>query len=119
MVDRRRGAERRGRRAEILAAWWLRLHAYSILEMRFKCPLGEIDIVARRGNMLVFVEVKQRPTLAVAETAVPDQAWLRIARAADAWIARHSSLQSLNRRYDLIAIAPRHWPKHCRDYWRP
>lgn len=115
----RRGAERRGRRAEKTAIWWLRLKGYSILATRFKRPIGEIDIIARRGQTLAFIEVKQRMTLERAQSAVPDQAWRRMVRTADAWASTQRRARSLNWRYDLIAIVPKRLPKHFRDYWRP
>ena len=115
----RRGAERRGRRAEWIAVWWLRLKGYNILSLRFKCPAGEIDIIARRGQTLAFIEVKQRADLNTALQAVPPRAWLRIARAAELWTGQQSRFRSLDWRFDLIAIAPHHLPQHKRDYWRP
>ena len=113
------GAERRGRRAEFLAVCWLRLKGYSILETRARLPVGEIDIVARRGQVLAFVEVKQRPTLALARSAVSSENWQRIAHAAGIWAARHREVSRLDWRYDLIAIVPGRWPTHELDYWRP
>ncbi|MEO1187457.1 MAG: YraN family protein [Pseudomonadota bacterium] len=115
----RRGAERRGRRAETLAKWWLRLHGYAILAARYKRPFGEIDIIARRRHTLVFVEVKQRRSIAAAQEAVPERAWQRIARAAEAWCATQRNLPDWDYRFDLIAISSKGIPKHFRDYWRP
>ena len=120
MVSRaRRDAEHRGRRAEWIAQTWLRLKGYSILATRFKRPVGEIDIIARRGQMLVFIEVKQRPTIAAAQDAVPDLAWERIARTAQIWSAAYPAMQMLDWRFDLIAVNAKGFPKHFRDYWRP
>ncbi|MEO1552976.1 MAG: YraN family protein [Pseudomonadota bacterium] len=115
----RRGAERRGRQAEFLAKWWLRLHGYAILAIRFKRPFGEIDIIARRRQTLVFIEVKQRATLDLARAAVPDRAWQRIARAAEAWARTRPELARADWRFDLIAISSKGIVKHFRDYWRP
>lgn len=115
----RRGAEKRGRRAEKVAIFWLRLKGYSILAERFRCALGEIDIIARRGQVLAFIEVKQRPTRDLGQSAVPHQAWQRIGRAAQAWGSAHPQAGALNWRYDLIVIVPKRLPKHFRDYWRP
>lgn len=115
----RRGAEKRGRRAEFLAKWWLRLNGYTVLAVRFKRPFGEIDIIARRGQTLVFVEVKQRQTIEAAKDAVAPRAWLRIARAAEAWAATQPDLPDLNWRFDLIAVSAKGFVKHFRDYWRP
>ncbi|MEM6652875.1 MAG: YraN family protein [Pseudomonadota bacterium] len=115
----RRGAEKRGRYAEALSVLWLRLKGYSILATRLKLAVGEIDIIAQRGNVLAFIEVKFRTELATAQTAVTGKSWARIARAADVWTARHPSLSQLDWRYDLIAWSRRTWPRHYRDYWRP
>lgn len=115
----RRQAERRGRQAEHYAAIWLRLKGYAILARRVKLPVGEIDLIARRGSVLAFVEVKMRRTSTSAETAVPDRAWHRIARAAETWASAHSAYSALDWRYDLIAITPWALPKHHKDYWRP
>lgn len=115
----RRGAERRGRRAEWMAIWWLRVKGYSILATRLRLPVGEIDIIARRGKTLALVEVKQRGRLDTALSAVTFENWHRIAAAATLWTARHPQVSTLDWRYDLIAIVPGHWPTHQRDFWRP
>ena len=115
----RRGAERRGRQAEWIAIWWLRIKGYSILETRLKLPVGEIDIIARRGKMLAFVEVKHRRRLETARSAVTSENWRRIAAAAALWTARHPQVSNLDWRYDLIAIVPGRWPTHELDFWRP
>ncbi|MHA7856907.1 MAG: YraN family protein [Henriciella sp.] len=115
----RRGAERRGRRAELYAAIWLQLRGYKVLQRRFKCRAGEIDLIMRRGRIVAFIEVKQRPNLTQAETAVTYKNWRRIAMAAELWAAQHPFAASLDWRYDLVAITPRSFPKHYRDFWRP
>ncbi len=58
----REAAEKRGRGAETLACWWLRFHGWRILARRARVPGGEVDIIARRGKVLAFVEVKARAT---------------------------------------------------------
>lgn len=67
--SRRRAGERLGCNAENLAAWRLRLAGYQILARRHKSHMGEIDLIARRGQVLVFAEVKARTTLAAAALA--------------------------------------------------
>lgn len=120
MADRdRRDAEKRGRAAEALAVWWLRLKGYSILEQRFKRPAGEVDIIAKRGNVLAFIEVKQRSKITLAQTAVTERSWQRIARTAELWAAARPAVRMLDWRFDLIAISMTSSPKHFRDYWRP
>jgi putative endonuclease len=97
----------------------LRLRGYAILETRARLPVGEIDIIAQRGHVLAFIEVKQRRDLTQASSAVSPENWQRIARAAEIWAARHPNLHHLDWRYDLIAIVPGRWPTHELDYWRP
>ncbi len=115
----RRGAEARGRRAEAIAAWLLRLKGYSILARRFRCGAGEVDLVARRGRMLAFVEVK----VLAGETARREPVTLRqqdrIVRAASAFRSQRPALAVLDIRYDLILSRPGGWPRHLRDAWRP
>lgn len=115
----RQRAEKRGRRAERVAALYLRAKGYAILAARVKTPVGEIDLIAKRGRVIAFIEVKQRATIDLALTAVPDRSWHRIAHAADNWMARQPRLTGHDWRYDLIAMAPRKWPAHQQDYWRP
>jgi len=77
----RQGHERAGRFAEAAAAWHLRLRGFRILARRFATPVGEIDLVAQRGNLLVFVEVKRRATVTDAVAALLPLQQTRIARA--------------------------------------
>ena len=116
---KRQRAERRGRWAEQYAALWLRLKGYSILARRVKLPVGEVDLIASRGDHLAFVEVKQRSTPESAQKAVTETSWRRIAKAAEAWSARNKRSQMQDWRYDLIAITPWALPKHYKDFWRP
>jgi putative endonuclease len=109
---RRRAAEDRGRRAETVAAWFLRLKGYRILSRRYKTPAGEIDLIARRGRTIVFVEVKQRPDDAAALDAITAAARKRIARAADLWLSRHPAAVGFDRRFDVILALPRSIPRH-------
>jgi putative endonuclease len=109
---RRQRAEGRGRRAETIAAWFLRLKFYRILARRYRTPVGEIDLVARRGRTIVFVEVKQRPSEAEGLDAVTRNARRRIARAADLWMAAHPSAAGFDQRFDIVITVPRRWPLH-------
>ena len=108
----RQEAERRGHRGEWLAAWYLRLKGYRILAKRFKTKTGEVDIIARRKDLIVMVEVKARPTVLEAMDAVTATAQRRIEAAGDIWLARQKDFARLSVRYDLIAILPRKWPVH-------
>ncbi len=108
----RRLAERRGRRAETLAGWVLRLKGYRILARRYRTPVGEIDLIARRGRAIAFVEVKQRASLAEAAEAVTPTGRRRIARAASLWLAAHPAAASLDLRFDVIICMPHRLPRH-------
>jgi putative endonuclease len=114
----RRTHERAGRLAELAAAWYLRLKGFRILARRYATPVGEIDLVAARGRLLLFVEVKRRAALGEAvEAALPRQR-RRIARAAGIFLQRHPRLRTADCRFDLVAVAPSRWPLHVADAWR-
>ena len=118
MTDRKQ-AEQRGRRAEQLAALMLMLKGYTILARRARTPSGEIDLIARRKNLVAFVEVKARSSEILAIEAVTTKAQGRIIRAAELWMARRSDLQDCDWRFDIVAVIPKRWPRHLRDAWRP
>lgn len=119
MPAKRQIAEARGRQAERRAALWLRLKGYSILASRVKLPVGEIDLIARKGRLIAFVEVKSRARRDDALGAVSVQSWQRIARAAEAWMGQRPKLADYGWRYDIIALAPGQMPHHLKDAWRP
>lgn len=99
----------RGLRAEDMAAWFLRLRGYKILERRYKTPVGEVDVIARRGRCIVFVEVKARGTMDDALYAVQPKQVARVMRAGEYYMARHQ-LAGREMRFDVIAVRPpRHW----------
>jgi putative endonuclease len=110
--DSRAAAERRGRRAEAWAAWLLRAKGYRILSRRYRTPAGEIDLIARRGRQIVFVEVKQRADTAAAIDAVTAKSRRRIARAAAVWVSHHPAAAAFDRRFDVIVALPRRLPRH-------
>lgn len=110
-------AERRGRRAEQGAAWLLRLKGYRILGRRVKTPVGEIDLVARRGPVVAIVEVKARPDMTAGLEAVTSTARRRIARAAAHYLAR-TDMAAETVRFDLVVMRPRRLPRHLPDAWR-
>jgi len=110
-------AEKRGRRAEIAAAWMLRLKGYRIIEERFRTKQGEVDIIARKGDLVAMIEVKARPDIAQAVDAVSYQAQKRIENAGDSWLQRQRDHARLSVRYDIIAVLPRKWPRHIKGAW--
>ena len=118
-AGRRVAAERRGRRAEMWAAWLLRLKGYRILSRRWRGRTGEIDLVIRRGRTLAMIEVKSRPDLATAAGAVDRKGRLRLARAAAEYLVGRSDLAGLDLRFDVVLASPGQWPRHLPDAWRP
>lgn len=111
-------AERRGRSGEMLAAWWLRLTGWRILAQRVKLAVGEVDIVARRGRTVAFVEVKWRRKEAALAGAIDAHRLRRVARAAEA-IAPKFARAGDTMRVDVILITPWRWPRRIANAWQP
>ena len=115
MAHDRRKSEEHGRTAELIALVFLRLKGWRLLARRYKSPVGEVDLVMRRGDVTAFIEVKARrnPDAAV-ESVTPRQA-RRIAAA-----ARHFQMQDRRAalqacRFDIVAVSPYHWPRHIEN----
>ena len=107
----RLGAELFGRRAETLAAWYLRLKGYRIVATRVKTPVGEIDLIARRFGTTAFIEVKARQARSEEAAALEMVNTRRIARAAEYYVAHHPALAETPLRFDVIFLAPGTWPR--------
>ena len=101
-----------GLSAESRAAAYLVAKGYRIVARRWRSPVGEIDIVARRRGMLVFVEVKARERLDDAAEAVIVRQQRRIIAAAEAWLAAHPEDANRDIRFDAVLVAPRSLPRH-------
>jgi len=108
----RRAAFARGLKAESRAALLLMAKGYRIAARRWKSPVGEIDIVARRRNLLVFVEVKARAGFDEAAFAVTPYQRRRILAAARAWLARHPDDATCAIRFDAVLVVPWRLPRH-------
>jgi putative endonuclease len=109
---KRRKAERRGHLSETAAATLLRAKMFRILERRAKTVCGEIDIVARRGRVIAFVEVKARDKHDDAVSAVTASQARRIVRAAHAWLAANQAFNGHDCRFDIVTVSPYLWPRH-------
>ena len=118
MTRRRQRAQRRGRLAEWLCLWHLRVHGWRIVARGWRCASGEIDILARRGDMLAVIEVKSRGEIDVAASALAPRQRRRIARAAEAFLLSRPDLSALNLRFDVMLVAPFRLPRHWRGAWR-
>jgi putative endonuclease len=105
-------AFRVGISAESRAAAYLIAKGYRILARRWKSPVGEIDIVARRRRLLVFVEVKARASLDAAAESLNVRQQQRIAAAAEAWLAAYPDPNILDMRFDAVLVAPGKIPRH-------
>ncbi|MDX3971868.1 MAG: YraN family protein [Bradyrhizobium sp.] len=105
-------AFRTGISAESRAAAYLMAKGYRILAKRYRTPHGEIDIVARRRNLIAFVEVKARASLDDAAFAVTPRQQQRIIDAAQGWLVAHPEHAEFELRFDAMLIAPKRLPRH-------
>lgn len=112
-IKKRQKALASGFRAETIAASYLRLKGYRILARRYLINGGEIDLIARKSDSIVFVEVKTRSDLGLALTAIDSAKCRRISRAAAHWLAANPWAIRLNLRGDSICLAPWRWPHHA------
>jgi len=111
-------ARRRGRFAEGLCRWHLRLHGWRILAADWRCPSGEIDIVARRRGVLAMIEVKSRPDHAAGVYALQPRQRRRIVRTAEAFLLARPDLAARTVRFDVMVVMPRRLPLHLQSAWR-
>jgi len=109
-VNTRAEREARGRRGETLAAWYLGLKGWHVLARRVKTPRGEIDLVARRGRMVAFVEVKWRASAAELDLAIDPYRLRRVLAAAEA-VAHRFTRAGDDVRVDVLLLSPWRWPR--------
>lgn len=112
----RLAAEQRGRRGETIAAWLLRLKGWRIVAMRVKTPRGEVDLIARRGKTIAFVEVKARRNVRDLATAIDAYRLRRVAAAAEILLPKYGK-ECENMQIDVIMVAPWRWPNHLPNVW--
>jgi putative endonuclease len=112
----RLAAEKRGRQGERLAGWWLRLKGWSIVARRVRTPAGEVDLVARRGSMVAFVEVKSRKTGQALDESIDERCLARVAAAAESLAATYLKPGD-DMRIDVILLAPGRAPRHLENVW--
>ena len=106
-----------GIRAEWIALAWLTLRGYRVLARNYLVKGGEIDLIAARGRTIAFVEVKARPSIDAARTAITLEKRRRISRAATHWLARNPAAVGQTLRGDAIFIAPRKFPRHVENVY--
>jgi putative endonuclease len=112
----RRAAEAAGRRGERIAAWWLRLKGWRILDRRVRTPAGEVDLVARKGSLVAFVEVKARATAAELDFAIDERRLARVAAAAEILMHRYAGPGD-DIRIDVILLTRGERPRHIENAW--
>ena len=115
---KRQQAERQGRRGELRAELWLRAKGWAVLDRRRKTPLGEIDLVARRGGIVAFIEVKWRNRAEDLAFAIDAYRLRRVAAAAEA-VAHDYIRDGDDMRIDVILLAPGRLPDHIVNAWQP
>ena len=115
---KRAEAEARGRKAERCAAWWLRLHGWRILGERLRVAAGEVDLVARRGRIVAFIEVMWRERPEDLYRAIDQYRLRRVAAAAEMLSPRFARPQD-DIRIDVMLLAPRRLPRHLVHVWQP
>lgn len=106
-----------GLRAEKLAEIALMIKGFYILARRYKTPLGEIDLVVRRGRTLAFVEVKWRGTQKEAAEAIHAKNQMRVRNASALYLQKHPRYTNMNIRFDAMVLARGRWPKHIPHAW--
>jgi putative endonuclease len=113
----RKKAHKLGHSAELRAVWRLRLGGWTILARRYRTGLGEVDIVARRGKVLAFVEVKARADFLRAAESLTDHQFGRASRAASLFVAHHPRHADCSVRFDAVLVSGL-WPRHLPDVWQ-
>jgi putative endonuclease len=113
----RQAAEKRGRSAETIACWYLRLHGWRILARRARVPGGEVDVVARRGRTVAFIEVKARADDDAAAFALDDYRLRRVVVAAERLAPRYIR-DGDDFRIDALFVVPGRWPRHLANVWQ-
>lgn len=115
---KRQRAEQQGREGEGRAALWLQAKGWRILDRRRKTPLGEIDLICRRGNLIAFIEVKWRKSAADLDHAIDEYRLQRVAAAAEA-VAHEYATEGEDIRIDVMLLAPGRLPRHIVNAWQP
>lgn len=114
-IKARRKANLKGHFAEYIAAAYLILKGYRIANLRYKTKSGEIDIIARKRDLAIFIEVKARSDVQKGIDAVSYQSQSRIKNASDLWLAKQKNPHLISQRYDIIVILPWQLPVHFLD----
>ena len=115
---KRKSRQRRYRKgwiAESFTLIYLTMKGYRLIDRRFKTHLGEVDLIMVRRGRVVFIEVKYRQTLALAEASITANLRQRVRRSADLWLAKHPPYQGYDVGFDLVLLCPWAWPHHIEN----
>jgi putative endonuclease len=115
----RREAYRHGHVAEAAAMLFLLAKGFRPIARRYKTPLGEVDLIVKRGRLIAFIEVKARVLERDALESVGPASEKRIVEAADLWLAKHPAAAGYDLRYDMVLLMPWRLPRHVPDAFRP
>lgn len=102
--------------AEIIAVLCLRCKFYQIIATRFKSPFGEIDIIAKKNNQIIFIEVKARKDISLMDFISKHQQQ-RIIKSSQYFLLKSSKYQKYLMRFDAIIVNKFFWQKHLKNYW--
>lgn len=115
--DKKSSSYKRGLWAETLCAWFLRAKGYRILEQRYKKTTGEIDLIARRGKKIAFIEVKARDKAEDAYYAINRRNRKRVTQTAQGFLAKHRQYDGFETRFDVMVVTRYGWPRHLVNAW--
>ncbi len=114
MIDKfskRQKSELLGRLAEYFAIIFMFFKGYRLLQYRYKCPYGEIDLIFKHGNIVVFCEVKYRSDAEQLFFSLGDRQKQRIKKAANFWMGQ-KKIVDYNARFDFIGLTFANKPAH-------
>jgi putative endonuclease len=109
---RRRKSYRAGLSAELIAGAWLAMKGYRMIARRARTPVGEIDLIVRKGGRISFVEVKFRRSFEAAQASIGSRQRQRVRRAGEMWLARQPVHQGCEVTFDIVMMVPWRMPRH-------
>lgn len=119
MSEERRARYARGHRAELVGALFMMAKGYRIIERRYITRVGELDLVAKRGRNILFIEVKFRRQIDAAAYAITPRQQQRLHRAAQVWLGRNDWSRGHDLRFDALLVSPWRWPRQVENIIQP
>lgn len=109
---------KRGQWGELYVRLWLIMRRWTILKHQWKTPLGEIDIIAQKGRLIAFIEVKNHASYDDSRSVITPKQQKRIINAARFFIKEHPAYASHDMRFDAILLHQWWAVEHIADAWR-